>query len=92
MALPPKLYQFLVSVFASVGSILYGYDLGVIAGAIASDNFKAQFNPSAAEEGAVVSVLYDPQTIQAKHNDMNTNMLLQYRRCFFRCHVLWSRR
>ncbi|KAJ9639318.1 hypothetical protein H2199_006351 [Coniosporium tulheliwenetii] len=36
MALPPKLYQFLVSVFASLGSLLFGYDLGVIAEAIAS--------------------------------------------------------
>ena len=30
--------------FASLGSILYGYDLGVIAGAITSDNFVAKFN------------------------------------------------
>jgi MFS family permease len=44
--------QFLVSMFASVGSILYGYDLGVIAEAIHSDNFVNTFNPSA----AVVSV------------------------------------
>lgn len=43
MALPPKWYQFLVSVFASLGSLLYGYDLGVIAEAIASGNFKAKF-------------------------------------------------
>lgn len=43
MALPPKWYQFLVSVFASLGSLLYGYDLGVIAEAIASGNFKLQF-------------------------------------------------
>lgn len=28
MVLSPKVYQFLVGVFASVGSILYGYDLG----------------------------------------------------------------
>ncbi|KAI7624913.1 sugar transporter STL1, partial [Hortaea werneckii] len=56
MALPPKVYQFLVSVFASVGSILYGYDLGVIAEAIASDNFNIQFHPTKAEQGAVVSV------------------------------------
>ena len=28
MALPPKWYQFLISVFASLGSALYGYDLG----------------------------------------------------------------
>lgn len=43
MALPPKWYQFLVSVFASLGSLLYGYDLGVIAEAIASGNFKKTF-------------------------------------------------
>ncbi|EME48956.1 hypothetical protein DOTSEDRAFT_19446 [Dothistroma septosporum NZE10] len=56
MALPPKWYQFLVSVFASLGSVLYGYDLGVIAGAVASNNFVATFNPTTAETGAVVSV------------------------------------
>jgi MFS family permease len=48
--------KFLVSVFASVGSILYGYDLGVIAGVVASPDFKARFEASGAEEGAVVSV------------------------------------
>ncbi|CAK4031647.1 Low-affinity glucose transporter HXT3 [Lecanosticta acicola] len=56
MALPPQWYQFLVSVFASLGSVLYGYDLGVIAGAVASENFVNTFNPSANETGAVVSV------------------------------------
>lgn len=49
MALPPKWYQFLVAVFASLGSVLYGYDLGVIAGAIASKSFIALFKPSTAE-------------------------------------------
>jgi hypothetical protein len=43
MSLPPKWYQFLICVFVSLGSILYGYDLGVIAECIASGNFKAQF-------------------------------------------------
>jgi hypothetical protein len=43
MALPPKWYQFAVSVFASLGSLLYGYDLGVIAEVIASGNFINQF-------------------------------------------------
>ena len=43
MALPPKVYQFLVSVFASLGSFLFGYDLGVIAEAIASENFTRNF-------------------------------------------------
>ncbi|KAH0050922.1 sugar transporter STL1, partial [Aureobasidium melanogenum] len=56
MALPPKWYQFLVSVFASLGSVLYGYDLGVIAGAIGSKSFNNEFHPDANETGAVVSV------------------------------------
>ncbi|KAK0257439.1 hypothetical protein LTR35_018225 [Friedmanniomyces endolithicus] len=55
MPLNPKVYQFLVSIFASVGSILYGYDLGVIAGAIASPDFKSRFTPTTSESGAVVS-------------------------------------
>jgi MFS family permease len=45
-----------VGVFASLGSLLYGYDLGVIAEAIASHNFINKFQPSEAETGAVVSV------------------------------------
>ncbi|KAK1819106.1 hypothetical protein LTR12_006421 [Friedmanniomyces endolithicus] len=56
MPLNPKVYQFLVSIFASVGSILYGYDLGVIAGAIAFPDFKSRFTPTTSESGAVVSV------------------------------------
>lgn len=39
-----------------MGSVLYGYDLGVIAGAVASDNFVNTFNPTTSEVGAVVSV------------------------------------
>ncbi|KAF2839687.1 MFS putative major facilitator superfamily transporter [Patellaria atrata CBS 101060] len=56
MALPPKWYQFLIGVFASLGSLLFGYDLGVIAGAIASQSFVSQFVPNDDEKGAVVSV------------------------------------
>lgn len=57
MAIPPKWYQFLVGVFASLGSVLYGYDLGVIAGVIAAPSFLSYFdNPSDAETGAIVSV------------------------------------
>lgn len=56
MALPPKLYQFLVASFASVGSILYGYDLGVIAGVTTAPSFISLFNANAAQTGAVVSV------------------------------------
>jgi hypothetical protein len=46
MALPPKWYQFLVGVFASLGSLLYGYDLGVIAQVIASPSFNTKFSPT----------------------------------------------
>ncbi|CAG8984157.1 hypothetical protein HYALB_00008158 [Hymenoscyphus albidus] len=56
MAIPPKIYQFLVGVFASMGSILYGYDLGVIAEVIASETFVSFFNePSSVQTGMVVS-------------------------------------
>ncbi|KAJ4336665.1 hypothetical protein N0V87_005227 [Didymella glomerata] len=56
MALPPKWYQFLVGLFASLGSLLYGYDLGVIAQVIASQSFNSEFKPLPNETGAVVSV------------------------------------
>ncbi|KAF2272025.1 general substrate transporter [Westerdykella ornata] len=56
MALPPKWYQFLVGLFASLGSLLFGYDLGVIAQVIASQSFNAKFKPTDDETGAVVSV------------------------------------
>lgn len=38
-----NIVQFLVCVFASLGSVLYGYDLGVIAEVIASQSFKTKF-------------------------------------------------
>ncbi|KAM0344125.1 hypothetical protein ACHAPU_007846 [Fusarium lateritium] len=56
MALPPRVYQFLVAIFASLGSLLYGYDLGVIAEVIASGNFKSTFGDDPNATGAVVSV------------------------------------
>lgn len=49
MALSPKVYQFLVCVFASIGSLLYGYDLGVIASAIASPDFISKFGDDSKE-------------------------------------------
>ncbi|KAF7197266.1 Quinate permease [Pseudocercospora fuligena] len=53
----PQLYQLLVALFASLGSFLFGYDLGVIGRAVASDAFVSTFNkPSTDEIGAVVSV------------------------------------
>ncbi|KAI1372032.1 general substrate transporter [Hypoxylon crocopeplum] len=52
----PHTYQFLVGVFASVGSVLYGYDLGVIAGVVGSTSYAELFNADAAQNGAVVSL------------------------------------
>ncbi|CAJ2503300.1 Uu.00g106940.m01.CDS01 [Anthostomella pinea] len=52
----PHTYQFLVGVFASVGSILYGYDLGVIAGVVGSSNYGELFHANTAQNGAVVSL------------------------------------
>lgn len=56
MALPPKWYQFLIGVFASLGSFLFGYDLGVIAEVVASPNFTAKFKPNDVQSGLVVSM------------------------------------
>ncbi|PSS20491.1 hypothetical protein M430DRAFT_120301 [Amorphotheca resinae ATCC 22711] len=56
MVLNPKLYQFLVGVFASLGSVLFGYDLGVVAEVIASSSFNSYFkNPTSTQTGIVVS-------------------------------------
>jgi len=46
----------MVSLFASLGSYLFGYDLGVIAEVIASGNFVNKFNASLTEQGVVVSL------------------------------------
>ncbi|KIW15386.1 hypothetical protein PV08_05432 [Exophiala spinifera] len=56
MALPPKWYQFLISVFASLGSYLFGYDLGVIAEVVASSTFKQKFAADDTQSGLVVSM------------------------------------
>ncbi|KAI1105120.1 general substrate transporter [Jackrogersella minutella] len=52
----PHTYQFLVGVFASMGSVLFGYDLGVIAGVIGSTSYAERFQATAAQNGAVVSL------------------------------------
>lgn len=56
MAIPPKWYQFLVGLFASIGSFNYGYDLGIIAQVVASDSFVAKFNPSDNEKCVLSSL------------------------------------
>lgn len=54
----PGVYQFLIGCFASLGSVLFGYDLGVIAEAVASSSFKEQFLQSNANSrsGTVVAL------------------------------------
>ncbi|KAF9885957.1 hypothetical protein FE257_012132 [Aspergillus nanangensis] len=56
MRLSPAWYQFLVGVFASLGSFLYGYDLGVIAEVIASHSFADKFAANSTQTGLVVSM------------------------------------
>ncbi|KAG6816364.1 hypothetical protein H0H87_006637 [Tephrocybe sp. NHM501043] len=45
MALSPKVYTWLCGLFASLGSIIFGYDLGVIAGVLPATDFKAVMGP-----------------------------------------------
>ncbi|KAJ5131874.1 hypothetical protein N7448_006032 [Penicillium atrosanguineum] len=56
MGLSPSWYQFLVGVFASVGSFLYGYDLGVIAEVIVCQSFVDKFEANDTQSGLVVSM------------------------------------
>ncbi|KAI9041563.1 sugar porter family MFS transporter [Aspergillus affinis] len=56
MRLSPAWYQFLVGIFASLGSFLYGYDLGVIAEVIASQSFASKFEADSTQTGLVVSL------------------------------------
>lgn len=56
MPLSPAWYQFGVGVFASLGSYLYGYDLGVIAEVVASPTFKSKFVANDTQTGLVVSM------------------------------------
>ena len=44
MPLKPKTYQFLVGLFASLGSFTYGYDLGIVASVIATPDFVKRFD------------------------------------------------
>ncbi|CAG8886208.1 unnamed protein product [Penicillium egyptiacum] len=56
MRLSPSWYQFLVGVFASLGSFLYGYDLGVIAAVLVCQSFKTKFEANDTETGVIVSL------------------------------------
>ena len=54
----PGVYQFLVGCFAALGSFLFGYDLGVIAEVVASDDFIRRFLQKDASQrsGTVVAL------------------------------------
>ncbi|TLD27200.1 hypothetical protein PspLS_04616 [Pyricularia sp. CBS 133598] len=56
MALPPKVYQWLIGVFASLGSATYGYDLGIIAQVISAPSFIKRVGDNPAEIGGIVSI------------------------------------
>ncbi|KKK21101.1 MFS sugar transporter [Aspergillus rambellii] len=55
MGFPPKVYQFLVGLFAALGSFLYGYDLTIVAEG--NKSFLGYFSPSTTEVGLVASLL-----------------------------------
>jgi len=58
LQMKPKVYQFFVALFASFGSFLYGYDLGVIASVVASYSFVHKFLESngSTKSGTVVAL------------------------------------
>lgn len=58
MVLSPKWYTWLCGLFAALGSITFGYDLGIIASVLPSTNFKETTGfPTATQEGLIVSLL-----------------------------------
>ncbi|KAJ7921428.1 general substrate transporter [Mycena leptocephala] len=59
MPLSPKVYTWLCGLFASLGSIIFGYDLGVIAGVTPASDFQRVMGPrwsNANLQGLVVSI------------------------------------
>jgi len=60
MAIPPKVYTWLCGLFVSLGSIIFGYDLGVIAGILPAKDFIATMGPRYQNEnlvGLIASIL-----------------------------------
>ncbi|KAF8317910.1 general substrate transporter [Clavulina sp. PMI_390] len=58
MPLSPKSYTFLCGVFAALGSVTFGYDLGIIASVLPSDNFRQTTGyPSDTKNGLIASLM-----------------------------------
>jgi len=59
MVLSPKVYTWLCGLFASLGSIIFGYDLGVIAGVLPAQDFIDRMGPrfnNSNIEGLITSI------------------------------------
>ncbi|KAJ7664757.1 hypothetical protein B0H17DRAFT_298372 [Mycena rosella] len=59
MPLSPKVYTWLCGLFASLGSIIFGYDLGVIAGVLPASDFQRVMGPrfnNSNLQGLIVSI------------------------------------
>ncbi|KAI0370481.1 general substrate transporter [Pilatotrama ljubarskyi] len=58
MPLSPKVYTWLCGFFAALGSVTFGYDLGIIASILPSENFLATTgNPDSTAQGLIVGCL-----------------------------------
>ncbi|KAI1794399.1 general substrate transporter [Ganoderma leucocontextum] len=58
MPLPPKVYTWLCGLFAALGSVTFGYDLGIIASVLPSEDFKRTTgDPDATAQGFIVGCL-----------------------------------
>ncbi|KAH9855390.1 general substrate transporter [Lenzites betulinus] len=58
MAISPKVYTWLCGFFAALGSVTFGYDLGIIASVLPSEDFLATTgNPDATAQGLIVGCL-----------------------------------
>ncbi|KAI0074444.1 general substrate transporter [Panus rudis PR-1116 ss-1] len=58
MSLSPKVYTWLCGLFAALGSVTFGYDLGIIASVLPSENFRETTGfPDSTAEGLIVGCL-----------------------------------
>lgn len=59
MPLSPKVYTWLCGLFAALGSVTFGYDLGIIAAVLPSENFQELTNTTTGsnEQGLITGCL-----------------------------------